>query len=52
MTYTLIAGFLGIVSIFLRSYIIERLLKYEALEYQAVLAKSYSRFVPMNIWAF
>jgi len=52
MTYTLIAGFLGIVSIFLRSYIIERLLKYEALEYQAVLAKSYSRFVPHEYLGF
>ena len=52
MTYALIAGFIGIVSIFLRSYIIERLLKYEALEYQAVLAKSYSRFVPHEYLGF
>jgi adenylate cyclase len=52
MTYTLIAGFLGIVSIFLRSYIIERLLKYEALEHHSVLAKSYSRFVPHEYLGF
>ena len=52
MTYTLVAGFLGIVAIFLRSYIIERRLKYEALEYQAVLAKSYSRFVPHEYLGF
>ncbi|KPA13064.1 membrane protein containing Adenylyl cyclase class-3/4/guanylyl cyclase [Candidatus Magnetomorum sp. HK-1] len=52
MSYTIIAGFLGIVTIFLRSYIIERLLKYEALEYQAILAKSYSRFVPHEYLGF
>ncbi|MBF0452036.1 MAG: adenylate/guanylate cyclase domain-containing protein [Candidatus Magnetomorum sp.] len=52
MTYTLIAAFLGISVIFLRSYIFERYLKYEALKYQAVLAKSYSRFVPHEYLGF
>jgi len=52
MTYTLASGFIGIVVIFLRSYIIERLLKYEALEYHAVLANSYSRFVPHEYLGF
>jgi len=52
MTYSMLAGFWGIVVIFLRSYIMERRLKYEALEYQAVLAKSYSRFVPHEYLGF
>ena len=52
MTYSMLSGFCGIVVIFLRSYIIERRLKYEALEYQAVLAKSYSRFVPHEYLGF
>ena len=52
MTYTLAFGLLSVMIIFLRSYIIERNLKLEALMYQAVLAKSYSRFVPHEYLGF
>jgi len=52
MTYTLMSGLTGSLLIFLRSYIIERKLKYEALVYQAELSKSYSRFVPHEYLGF
>jgi len=52
MTYTLLSGLAGTLIIFLRSYIIERKLKYEALVYQAELSKSYSRFVPHEYLGF
>jgi len=52
MTYTLLACLLGILVIFLRSYIIERNLKLKALKDQASLAESYSRFVPHEYMGF
>ena len=52
MTYTLVSGIIGTLFIFLRSYIIERKLKYDALVYQAQLSKSYSRFVPHEYLGF